>query len=58
MNGNTHFYRHECEKRQAKEIEGQKKQNKATLWPAIKVTNPPSCSADVFIQLVECKEEE
>ena len=29
------------------------KSSKTTLWPEIIVTNPPACSADVFIQLVE-----
>ena len=38
-------------------IKGQQKSSKDTPWPEIQVTNPPSCSADIFIQLVERKQD-
>ena len=47
------FYRYENEKNQAKEIQGKNTDNNATLWPQIQITNPPACSATIYIQLVE-----
>ena len=46
-------FRHEIDKKQAQEIKGKNTDNNATLWPEIQITNPPACSADIYIQLVE-----
>ena len=47
------FFRYENEKNQAKEIQGENADSNATLWPEIHITNPPACSATIYIQLVE-----
>jgi hypothetical protein len=52
---NEYKFRHESEKPQANEIKAMKAIQNASNWPQIQVTNPPSCPADVWIQLVENK---
>ena len=47
------YFRYENEKNQAKEIQGKHIDNNTTLWPEIQITNPPACSATIYIQLVE-----
>ena len=51
----TYILRHEIEKNHAMPIKSKKRVDNESSWPEIRVTDPPSCPADIWIQLVENK---
>ena len=49
------FFRHESEYQLANPIKGQRIDAEGESWPELQITEPPSCPAEIWIQLVEQK---
>merc|ERR1712018_78122 len=55
---NNYKFRYKIDKQDLPLIKGQKNGSNGTSWPEIQITDPPACPAELWVQLVEQKDDD